>query len=90
MHGRVPQLGEIFPTDPGVRLETAQVFRVIGGIGRITGQFAKSRDVYDKAIEVLTRLCEDDPDEAGKKERTDGFRVEPGTADDPRCMPDFL
>ena len=32
---RYQQLGDKFPTDPGVRLETAQVFRVIGGIGRL-------------------------------------------------------
>jgi serine/threonine-protein kinase len=58
---RYQRLGDQFPTDPGVRLETAQVFRVIGGIGRITGQFAKARDSYDKAIELLTAQCEDDP-----------------------------
>jgi serine/threonine-protein kinase len=61
---RYQRLGEKFPTDPGVRLETAQVFRVIGGIGRITGQFAKSQASYEKAIEVLAGLCEDDPDQA--------------------------
>ena len=33
---RYQRLGERFPTDLGVRLETAQVLRVIGGIGRIT------------------------------------------------------
>lgn len=61
---RYRQLGERFPNDPGVRLETAQVYRVIGGIGRITGQFAKSRESYEQAIEVLTGLCEKDPGHA--------------------------
>jgi eukaryotic-like serine/threonine-protein kinase len=61
---RYQRLGEKFPTDPGVRLETAQVLRVIGGIGRITGQYARSRASYEKAIEVLTSLCEDEPAQA--------------------------
>ena len=50
---RYQQLGDRFPTDPGVQLETAQVFRVLGGIGRITGQFAKSQDSYESAIKRL-------------------------------------
>ncbi len=62
---RYEQLGDKFPADPGVRLETAQVFRVIGGIGRLTGQFAKSEASYEKAIQILTALCENDPDQAG-------------------------
>ena len=61
---RYQQLGDRFPTDPGVQLETAQVFRVIGGIGRITGQFAKSQASYEKAIQGLTTLCENDPGQA--------------------------
>jgi len=61
---RYQQLGDKFPTDPGIRLETAQVFRVIGGIGRLTGQFAKSQASYDKAIQGLTTLCENDPGQA--------------------------
>ena len=61
---RYQQLGDKFPTDPGVRLETAQVFRVIGGIGRLTGQFAKSQASYEKAIQGLTTLCENDPGQA--------------------------
>jgi tetratricopeptide (TPR) repeat protein/tRNA A-37 threonylcarbamoyl transferase component Bud32 len=58
---RYQQLEDRFPTDPGVRLEKAQVFRVIGGIGRFTGQFAKSQGSYAKAIALLTTLCRDDP-----------------------------
>jgi eukaryotic-like serine/threonine-protein kinase len=58
---RYQQLGDRFPTDAGVRLETAQVLRVIGGIGRITGQFAKAQESYDRAIGLLTTLCEEDP-----------------------------
>ena len=42
----------------------AQVHRVIGGIGRLTGQFAKSQASYEKAIQVLTTLCENDPGQA--------------------------
>ena len=61
---RYQQLGEKFPADPGVRLETAQVFRVIGGIGRITGQYAKSLESYENAIQGLTTLCENDPRQA--------------------------
>ena len=61
---RYQQLGDKFPTDPGVRLETAQVLHVIGGIGRLTGQFAKSQASYEKAIEELTTLCENDPGQA--------------------------
>ena len=61
---RYQQLGDKFPTDPGVRLETAQVLRVIGGIGRITGQYAKSHESYENAIKTLTTLCEDDQNQA--------------------------
>jgi tetratricopeptide (TPR) repeat protein len=57
---RYQRLGDRFPSDPRVRLETAQVLRVIGGLGRITGQFAKAQESYDKAIELLTALCEQD------------------------------
>ena len=62
---RYRQLGDKFPTDPGVRFGMAQVFRVLGGIGRLTGQYAKSQDYYKRAIEVLIKLCEDDPGHAG-------------------------
>jgi serine/threonine-protein kinase len=54
---RYQELGDKFPSDPGIRLETAQVFRVLGGIGRLTGQFAKSQEFYEKAIRELTALC---------------------------------
>ncbi len=58
---RYRRLGDSFPTDPGVRFETAKVLRVIGGIDRITGQFARAQESYDKAIGSLTALCEEDP-----------------------------
>jgi tetratricopeptide (TPR) repeat protein len=58
---RYQQLGDKFPADPGIRLETALVWRVIGGIGRITGQFSESQDSYRKAIEELTALRQKDP-----------------------------
>ena len=54
-------LGERFPNDPGVRLETAQVHRLIGGVERTTGQFATSLAAYDQAIEILTKLSDEDP-----------------------------
>jgi eukaryotic-like serine/threonine-protein kinase len=59
--GRYQQLGDKFPADPGVRLETARAYRVIGGIERLTGQFDKSRASYDTAIKELIDLCERDP-----------------------------
>jgi eukaryotic-like serine/threonine-protein kinase len=65
---RYQQLGERFPTDRGVALETAQVFRVIGGFGRVTGQFAKSQGAYEKAIQRLTTLCGIDPGHAEYRE----------------------
>ena len=58
---RYRRLGEIFPNDPGVRLETAQVHRVLAGISRMTGKFSGSQASYDRAIEVLTSLCEAEP-----------------------------
>jgi eukaryotic-like serine/threonine-protein kinase len=61
---RYQRLGERFPRDRGVALETAQVFRVIGGFGRVTGQFAKSQGAYEKAIQRLTTLCGIDPGHA--------------------------
>jgi len=66
---RYQQLGDKFPADPGVRLETAQVYRVIGGIGRITGQYAKSHESYENAIKGLTTLCEEDQDQADYRRR---------------------
>ena len=53
-------LGEKFPNDPGVRLETAQVYRVIGGVEMNTGQFATSVAAYGRAIEILTKLSEEE------------------------------
>ena len=61
---RYQRLGEKFPADPGVRLETAQVHRMLGGIARITGKFSRSQASYDKAVEILTSLCEGEWDRA--------------------------
>ncbi len=61
---RYQQLGSTFPADRGIQLETSQVLRVIGGIGCLTGQFAKSQASYEKAIQGLTTLCERDPGQA--------------------------
>ena len=58
---RYQRLGERFPTDPGVRLETGQVHRVLAGLSRITRKFSKSQASYDRAIEILTSLCEEEP-----------------------------
>jgi serine/threonine-protein kinase len=55
------QLGENFPEDAGVQLGTSQVYRVIAGIRRIMGQFEGSRQASDRAITILSRLCESDP-----------------------------
>ncbi len=60
---RYRQLGEKFPADPGVRLETALVHRVIAGIGRITGQFHDALEHYRTAIEILTGLAQEHPGE---------------------------
>ncbi len=69
MLSRYRQIGDRFPTDPGIQLETAQVLRVLGGIGRLTGQFAKSRDRLEESIELLTTLCENDPGQADYRRR---------------------
>ena len=61
---RYQQLRDKFPSDPGIRLEMALVLRVIGGIGRSTGQFTESRESYRKAIDELTTLCHEDPGQA--------------------------
>jgi tetratricopeptide (TPR) repeat protein len=53
-------LGQKFPADAGVRLETAQVYRVIGGIGRLTGQFAEAEKSYENAITILSTLSDAD------------------------------
>ena len=37
---------------------------MIGGIRRLTGQFAKSQESYERAIQGLTTLCEIDPGKA--------------------------
>ena len=58
---RYQRLGEKFPDDSGVQLETAQVHRVLGGIFRITSAIAKSQASYNKAITILTKLCADYP-----------------------------
>jgi eukaryotic-like serine/threonine-protein kinase len=61
---RYRQIIDRFGTDPGIQLEMAQVYRVIGGIGRIGGQFAKSKESYEKAIQLLLTLSENDPRQA--------------------------
>jgi tetratricopeptide (TPR) repeat protein len=58
---RYEKLGAQFKNDPGVRLEIAQVHRVIGGIARITGQFDESLTSYNQAIGILERLTKDFP-----------------------------
>jgi serine/threonine-protein kinase len=58
---RYQRLGEKFPGDAGIRLETASVLRVIGGIGRLTGQFEQSQTSYGKAIDLLQMLSEAEP-----------------------------
>ena len=65
---RYQELGDKFRSDPGVRLEMAQVHRVIGGIRRITGQFEDSRRSYNQSVELLERLCVDDPSRAEYRE----------------------
>jgi eukaryotic-like serine/threonine-protein kinase len=55
------QIGDKFGTDPGLQLDTAQVYRVLGGIERLTGQVAKSQAYYEKAMQLVTTLCENDP-----------------------------
>jgi serine/threonine-protein kinase len=61
---RYEQLGKKFPEDTGVRLETAHVLRVIAGIMRLTGQFERSKEAYEKAIQLLTLLSQTDPGNA--------------------------
>ncbi len=56
------ELSERFRNDPGVRLEIAQVHRVIGGIRRITGQFDGSRQAYNQSIELLEKLSNEGPE----------------------------
>ncbi len=58
---RYQELGAQFQSDPGVRLEVAKVHRVIGGIGRITGQFDKARESYALSIDMLERLTAEHP-----------------------------
>jgi eukaryotic-like serine/threonine-protein kinase len=58
---RCQQIIDKFGTDPGIQSEIAHAHRVIGGIGRLTGQVAKSQASYEKAIQLLTTLCKDDP-----------------------------
>jgi serine/threonine-protein kinase len=58
---RYREMSERFGTEPGDRLEIAQIYRVLGGIERLTGQFSKSRDYYEKAIKELSDLVERDP-----------------------------
>jgi serine/threonine-protein kinase len=61
MLDRYRRIGEKFGIDPRIQLETAQVFRVIGGIERLTGQFANSQESYLNAIRSLATLCDNDP-----------------------------
>jgi tetratricopeptide (TPR) repeat protein len=48
-----------FPEDSNIRLEMARVYRVIGVIDRITGQFTESATAFQKSIEILQKLVED-------------------------------
>ncbi len=61
---RYRQIVDKFGTDPGIQYEMAQAHRVIGGIERVTGQFAKSQASYEKAIQLLTTLCQTYPGQA--------------------------
>ena len=57
------KVADNFPDDPGVQFQTAQVYRVIGGIERITEQIDGSTRAYDRAIGILSQLCESNPDD---------------------------
>jgi tetratricopeptide (TPR) repeat protein len=61
---RYREMAARYGTDPGDQLETAQVYRVLGGIERMTGQFSKSRQYYENAIKELSDLAERDPESA--------------------------
>jgi serine/threonine-protein kinase len=54
-------LAEKFPYHPDIQFATAQDNYVIGGIGRITGQFEKSLKSYNLAIDVFSALSQADP-----------------------------
>ena len=57
-------LGEKFPADPSVRLETAQVYRVIAAIEQMTGQYTMSQESIERALDIITKLCKDQPVDA--------------------------
>ena len=46
-------LGQKFPNDPDVQLETAQVYRVVAGIELMTGQYDKARQSIATALQFL-------------------------------------
>jgi tetratricopeptide (TPR) repeat protein len=57
---RYRRISDKYGTDPVTQLDSAQVYRVLAGIGRITGEYKKAQQNYEKAIALLTTLCTDD------------------------------
>ncbi len=55
------KVADNFPDDTGVQFQTAQVYRVIAGIERITDQFDGSKRAYERAIGILSQHCESNP-----------------------------
>jgi serine/threonine-protein kinase len=59
--GQYQDLEKKYPRDGDIRLEKAHVYRVISGIERLTGQFAKSDEACNQAVRLLAVLSEADP-----------------------------
>ena len=58
---RCQQIIDKFGSDPAIQSEIANAYRVIGGIERVTGRFAEAQASYEKAIQLLTTLCNNEP-----------------------------
>jgi serine/threonine protein kinase len=57
---RYQQISKKFGADPDMQSHTAQAYRVIGGIERVTGRFEEAQGSYAKAIQLLTALCKNE------------------------------
>ncbi len=47
-----------YPNDPDILFEMARVYKLIGGIDQITGQFKESEAAYQRSIDIFTRLAD--------------------------------
>jgi serine/threonine-protein kinase len=52
------ELGSAYPEDPAIAFETAEVYRILGSMRRISGELVPALDAYQHSIDHFSRLVD--------------------------------